>query len=74
MLFRSQPQQTGGETGQEVHGWHSTLAVVSQVREETIVQEMPWCATRALSSAYFAPTGAQPSQAMEPAKPVGKKP
>ena len=51
-----------------------TVRLQRIVKEETFTTEVPWRATRAASSAYFAQTGAQPSQAMEPAKPVAKKP
>ncbi len=51
-----------------------TVRLQRSVKEETFTTEVPWRATRAASSAYFAQTGAQPAQAMEPAKPVAKKP
>jgi hypothetical protein len=51
-----------------------TVKMQRIVNEETIVTEVPWRAVRASTSAYFAPTGGQPAQAMEPAKGGGKKP
>ncbi len=62
---------TGKVDGNTITG---TVRLQRIVKEETFTTEVPWRATRAVSSTYFAPTGAQPSQAMEPAKPVGKKP
>jgi Methyltransferase domain len=51
-----------------------TVRLQRIVKEETFTTEVPWRATRAATSAYFAQTGAQPAQAMEPAKAAGKKP
>ncbi|HTE16094.1 MAG TPA: class I SAM-dependent methyltransferase [Burkholderiales bacterium] len=49
-----------------------TVKMQHIVNEETEVTEVPWRATRASSSAYFASTGLQPAQAIEPAKPATK--
>ena len=51
-----------------------TVKMQRIVNEETEVIELPWHAVRTAISAYFSPTGAQPAQAMEPAKAGGKKP
>lgn len=51
-----------------------TVKMQRVVNEETVVVDMPWRAVRTTTSAYFSPTGAQPSQAMEPARPAAKKP
>jgi hypothetical protein len=50
-----------------------TVKMQRIVNEETIVTEVPWRAVRTATSAFFSPTGAQPAQAMEPAKAGGKK-
>jgi hypothetical protein len=49
-----------------------TVRMQRIVNEETIVQELPWRATRAATSSYFAPTGVVPDAPV--AKPVVKKP
>jgi Methyltransferase domain len=50
-----------------------TVKMQRIVNEETIVTEVPWRAVRTATSAFFSPMGAQPAQAMEPAKAGGKK-
>jgi len=51
-----------------------TVKMQRIVNEETVVVDMPWRAVRTATSAYFSPTGAQPAQAMEPARTGAKKP
>jgi hypothetical protein len=62
---------SGKVQGNEIVG---TVRLQRIVNEESIVVDVPWRATRSGSSAYFAPTGLQPAQALEPAKAVSKKP
>ena len=57
--------------GDEIVG---TVKLQRVVNEETVTVDAPWRATRTGASAYFAPTGLQPAQAMEPAKAGAKKP
>lgn len=58
-------------SGNEIVG---TARLQRTVNEETVTVDVPWRAARTSTSAYFSPTGAQPSQAMEPAKAGVKKP
>ncbi len=51
-----------------------TVKMQRVVNEETVVVDMPWRAVRTTTSAYFSPTGAQPAQAMGPARPAARKP
>ncbi len=57
--------------GNEIVG---TVKLQRVVNEETVTVDVPWRATRTNTSAYFAPTGAQPAQAMAPDKAGAKKP
>ena len=59
----------GKVQGNEIVG---TVRLQRVVNEETVVVDVPWRATRSVTSAYFAPTGLQPAQAMEPAKAENK--
>ena len=56
---------SGKVQGNEIVG---TVRLQRVVNEETVTTDVPWRATRSAASAYFAPTGMQPAQAMEPAK------
>jgi hypothetical protein len=62
---------TGKASDNEIVG---TVTLQRIVKEETIVTELPWRAVRTATSAYFSSTGAQPAQALEPARGGGKKP
>jgi hypothetical protein len=61
----------GKVNGNEIVG---TVRLQRLVNEETVTTDMPWRATRTAASAYFAPTGATPAQAMEPDRAGTKKP
>lgn len=61
----------GKVNGPEIEG---TVRLQRVVNEECVTTEVPWRASRSASSAYFAPTGLQPVQALEPAKTATKKP
>ena len=58
-------------SGNEITG---TVKLQRTVNEESVTVDVPWRATRTSTSAYFAPTGAQPAQAMGPEKAGTKKP
>ena len=56
-------------SGNEITG---TVKLRRTINEESVSVEVPWRASRTSTSAYFAPTGLQPAQAMGPAKAGGK--
>lgn len=57
--------------GNEITG---TVKLQRVIKEETETIEVPWRATRAMTSTYFDPTGLLPSQAMQPGNASAKKP
>ncbi len=60
---------SGKVQGNEITG---TVRLQRIVNEETITTDVPWRATRSTTSAYFAPAGLQPVQALEQMK-AGRK-
>ncbi len=60
---------SGKVQGNEIMG---TVKLQRVVNEETVNTELPWRATRASQSAYFAPTGVSPTQPPETPKPAKK--
>jgi len=62
---------SGRVRGDEMVG---TVKLTRTVNEESVTVEVPWRATRAITTTYFSPTGESPTKPEPPPKPVAKKP